>query len=135
MTLDEQVRSLRTVPELKAFLTGLGQDPDAVGYRHDRGQRRGSGEVLLERLTDGTWQAAVHERGNVSRPRRFTTEQEAVRTLALERLESHRRTPVPTTTPAELAEIEGTRAARQAHFAERARRAREERGAVEGGRS
>lgn len=92
MTLDEQARSVDTVPELKAFLTMLGLDPVEVGYLHDRNQRRGSGEVLLERLTDGTWEVATHERGNVFHSRRFATEQEAVRILALERLASYRRT-------------------------------------------
>ncbi|QFG69686.1 hypothetical protein [Ornithinimicrobium pratense] len=127
MTLDEQARSVRTVPELKAFLTTLGRNPEAIGYLHDRNQRKGSGEILLERLADGSWEAAAHERGNVFNPRRFPTEQEAVRTLALERLESHRRTPVSTITPEELAEIERTRGARMEHFAERARQARERR--------
>lgn len=127
MTLEEQARAVRTVPELKAFLTTLGRRPDEIGYLHDREQRRGSGELLLERLADGTWQAAAHERGNVFGARRFATEQEAVRTLALERLESHRRTPVSTITPEELAEIDRAGEAQLARFTERARRARKKR--------
>ena len=127
MTLEEQARSVRTVPELKAFMTTLGRHPDEIGYLHDRDQRKDSGVVLLEQLADGTWEAAAHERGNVFRPRRFATEQEAVRTLALEQLESHRRTPVSTITAEELAEIERTSAARLEHFAEKARQARRRR--------
>lgn len=128
MTPEDQARSVRTVPELKALLTALGRDPDAVGYLHDRDQPRGSGEILLEQLTDGTWRAAAHERGRVDRPRRFATEQEAVRTLAVEVVESHRRAPVSRTSAEELAEIERSRTARLEHFAERARQARRRRG-------
>lgn len=125
MTLDEQARSVRTVPELKKFLATLNGNPDAIGYVDDRNQRKDSGQILLKPLADGTWQAASYERGSEFNHRRFSSEQEAVRTLALEQLESHRRTPVPTITPEELAEIERTRPARQAYFAEKARRRRE----------
>lgn len=118
---------MRTMPELKAFLVALGEDPDAIGYVHDRDQPRDTGEVLLEQLADGSWQAAAYDRGSEFDHRRFTTEQEAVRTLALERLEPHGRTPVSTITPEELAEIERTRPARRAYFAEKARQARESR--------
>jgi hypothetical protein len=126
--LEEQARSVRTVPELKAFMTTLGRHPDEIGYRHDREQRRGSGELLLERLADGTWEAAVYEREKVFSHRRFLTEQEAVRTLALEKLESYRRTPKSTITPEELAEIDRAGEAQLAYFTERARRARKRRG-------
>lgn len=118
---------MRTVPELKAFMTTLGRHPDEIGYLHDSEQRRGSGELLLERLADGTWEAAVYEREKVFSHRRFLTEQEAVRTLALEKLESYRRTPVSTITTEELAEIERTGEAQLAYFTERARQARKKR--------
>lgn len=127
MTLEERARAVRTVPELRAFLTVLGRNPEAIGYLHDRNQRKDSGEILLKQLADGSWEAAAHERGNVIGARRFATEQEAVRTLALEQLESHRRTPVSTITPEELAEIDRTRPARRTHFTEQARRARKKR--------
>lgn len=121
MTLDEQARRVSTVPELKGFLEILGLSPEGIGYAHDREQRRGTGEVLLERLPDGTWEAAAHERGNVLNPRRFTTEAEAVRTLAQERLESHRRTRVAKLSPDERAEIDRITAAQLEYFTQRAK--------------
>ena len=128
MTLKEQARSVRTMPELKAFMTALGRHPDEIGYRHDREQRRGSGELLLERLPNGTWQAAVHEREKVFSHRRFSTEEEAIRTLALEALESYRRIPASTITREELAKIDRAGEAQLAYFTERAPLTRKKRG-------
>ncbi|GAA5163785.1 hypothetical protein [Ornithinimicrobium tianjinense] len=120
--------SVTTMAELRAFLVALGRSPEDVGYADDRNQRRGTGERLLSRASDGGWTVASYDRDTVYNPRWFATEREAVQQLAAESLSLARRR--VRLTEAEAAELDATREARLQAVLERSRRAREARGEV-----